>query len=219
MDAVCATWDSAESLDEHGAPSSRADAITWVAPGSVLMLFGGQGPEATPGADWAGYLPDAWQYLAETQTWLPLPPAGNRAPRGRAGASVWTDDGGNAYIFGGVRAEQLGMSDAWVATHRGESQLHIVWHLIGGEAASLRLKTPDDIQQLQNGWSWMWANDWDNSGPRPNGFDQTGPSIWPPGRAFATAVTMATAVTAATVETPDLWRVDSCSGLLFGGEF
>ena len=100
-------------------PGSREDAMSWTDKSGNLWLFGGAG---TDSAGSVGFLNDLWEFNPATSQWtwmgggsvlgcancaglatygtLGTPAAGN-IPGGRDNSAIWTDSGGNVWLFGG----------------------------------------------------------------------------------------------------------------------
>ncbi len=96
-------------------PGARYGASSWTDSGGHLWLFGGQGYDASGSLF---YLNDLWEFDPSTNEWawmggrntgdesgvygtLGTPAPGN-IPGARFGASSWTDDSGNIWLFGGL---------------------------------------------------------------------------------------------------------------------
>jgi N-acetylneuraminic acid mutarotase len=116
-------------------PGGREASVSWTDKAGNLWLFGGVGFDSA-GAN--GSLNDLWEYVPSTQEWawmggsatvpaankgqpgvfgkLGVPDAAN-IPGGRWGASGWTDDGGNLWLFGGIGFDSTGslglLNDLW----------------------------------------------------------------------------------------------------------
>ena len=96
-------------------PGGRYGAVNWTDSQGNFWLFGGNGFDA--GGNSIQYLNDLWEFNPSTLEWvwvsgsstgdqpgvygtLGTPAAGNN-PGGRYGATVWTDQSGNFWLFGG----------------------------------------------------------------------------------------------------------------------
>lgn len=111
-------------------PGSRASAVSWKDSSGNFWLFGGVGMDST-GA--RGDLNDLWEYNTTTSQWTWIggantvgadgaqpgvygtlgSPASGNIPSGRAGATSWTDNSGNFWLFGGAGPGSLGLNDLW----------------------------------------------------------------------------------------------------------
>jgi len=111
-------------------PGGRKIAVSWTDSGDHLWLFGGFGID---GNGKPGQLNDLWEFNPQSNQWtwmggnstgnqrgvygtLETPAAGN-IPGGRSGASIWTENGGNIWLFGGNGYDANGswvyLNDIW----------------------------------------------------------------------------------------------------------
>jgi N-acetylneuraminic acid mutarotase len=116
-------------------PGGRRGASSWTDPGGHLWLFGGWGFDAN---GVLGALNDVWEFDPSSSKWTwvggssSLPcldcgrpgiygtlgtPAATNVPGGRYESSVWTDNSGNIWLFGGIGFDSHGIScyldDLW----------------------------------------------------------------------------------------------------------
>lgn len=117
--------------DVGNIPLARYQATTWTDKSGNFWLFGGDGYVVSGGIDYG--LNDLWEYIPLTHAWAWI--AGNsmvgqpgnygqlattsagRFPGGRQGASGWTDNLGNLWLFGGYGQDANGtfalLNDMW----------------------------------------------------------------------------------------------------------
>lgn len=109
------SWGTKGVPSATNTPSARAQAASWVDSNGDLWLFGGDGKGA-PGFD--GLLYDLWKYNIASNQWTWVSggnginsigvygtqgtPAAANAPGSRYGASTWTDNTGNLWLYGGT---------------------------------------------------------------------------------------------------------------------
>lgn len=109
-------------------PGPREEATLWVDANNVVWLFGGNGVDAQGDT---GLLNDLWKYQYGDWTWVAGSntiesqgvygqlglASSNNIPSARSAAEVWTDNMGNAYLFGGFCVSQSGqqgrLNDFW----------------------------------------------------------------------------------------------------------
>jgi N-acetylneuraminic acid mutarotase len=107
------------------APGSRYWATTWADSSGNFWLFGGFGQDAN--GNW-NELNDLWEFSPSTSEWTWMSgsstesiygvygaigtPAAAVTPGGRLGASSWTDNSGNLWLFGGSGYNTTGSSSA-----------------------------------------------------------------------------------------------------------
>jgi N-acetylneuraminic acid mutarotase len=113
-------------------PGDRSLAASWTDSSGHFWLFGGEGLDAS---DNFGLLNDLWEFDPFTDEWTWMggsstiscvsgncgqpgvygtlgTPAGGNIPGGRGGASTWTDNSGNLWLFGGAGLDVDGKSGA-----------------------------------------------------------------------------------------------------------
>jgi len=111
-------------------PGARHRAVSWTDPSGKLWLFGGYGYDS---AGNMGYLNDRWKYDPTTLEWTWLSGSntvnqeGTYGTKGKAASSnvpgardavvVWSDSGGNLWLFGGYGCDSAGtqgeLNDLW----------------------------------------------------------------------------------------------------------
>ena len=121
--------------DRGSVPGARSGAQSWTDRRGNLWLFGGTGFD---GAGNYGLLNDLWKFVPSSGDWVwvggsntvpaefaGLPgvygdlgvPAPGNLPGSRSGASTWTDQGGNLWLFGGSGVDATGaagyLNDLW----------------------------------------------------------------------------------------------------------
>ena len=120
-------------------PGARSYAASWVDSSGNLWLFGGNGFD---GGETVGYLNDLWEFNPFTNEWAwmtgasTIPPvynsgsagvygtlgvaAAGNTPGSRMGATSWTDNSGNLWLFGGWGFDASGndgsLNDLWEFT-------------------------------------------------------------------------------------------------------
>ncbi|MFZ1085745.1 MAG: kelch repeat-containing protein [Terracidiphilus sp.] len=112
-------------------PGNRWGATSWTDSSGNLWLFGGFGTDANSNG---GYLGDLWKFNPSTNLWTWMggssalgnesgvygtlgTPASGIIPGSRYGATGWTDESGNLWLFGGNGCDAIGncadLSDLW----------------------------------------------------------------------------------------------------------
>ena len=90
------SWTQVIANGVYGSPSNRSGAVSWVDRLGDIYVFGGKGS----GSYNSSYYNDLWKF--DGKNWTQLIDNGvNASPNHRWFATSWTDNLGNAYIFGG----------------------------------------------------------------------------------------------------------------------
>eukprot|EP01050_Picozoa_sp_SAG11_P004131 SAG11_NODE_256_length_11566_cov_9.727915_2_plen_857_part_00 len=182
FDTVCAAWEDVPAAIH---PPARAAAMSWVAPDGSKFLYGGRSDlsaaEAASRAEASregssvvaspySFRRDLWRQASDSSAWEQLEPQGADQPAARAGAIVWQDRHGNAFVFGGetpsAAAEDVSGTDELWVLRKG-----LRWDFVGGKRVDSASDRSTDATPAQD------ALDMINL-PLTN---------WPAGRAGATA--------------------------------
>ena len=86
-----------------GSPSVRSGAVSWTDNAGNAYLFGGH--------NGISYFNDLWRFNGTIWSPVTNTNGGLGTPSGRYGAVAWTDNAGNAYVFGGNNGTYL--NDLW----------------------------------------------------------------------------------------------------------
>ena len=99
------SWNRLIDTNQNGSPSARNGSVAWTDINGNAYIFGGNSS--------SGVLNDLWQYNPSTSSWSRLIDNNqNGSPSARNGSVAWTDNYGNAYIFGGSNSSGV-LNDLW----------------------------------------------------------------------------------------------------------
>ena len=99
------SWNRLIDTNQNGSPSARNGSVAWTDINGNAYIFGGNSS--------SGVLNDLWQYNPLTSSWNRLIDNNqNGSPSARNGSVAWTDNYGNAYIFGGSNSSGV-LNDLW----------------------------------------------------------------------------------------------------------
>ena len=87
-----------------GKPSVRSGAVSWKDSSGNAYVFGGRN---------ANYLNDLWRFNGTSWSPVTNTDGGLGKPSVRSGAVAWTDNAGNAYVFGGYNSTSSNLNDLW----------------------------------------------------------------------------------------------------------
>jgi N-acetylneuraminic acid mutarotase len=133
------------------APGGRISASSWTDASGNLWLLGGDGYDAAIYGGYFGNLNDLWEFSPSTNEWVWMGgsnstdvsgvygrmgvPAAANMPGGREGASSWTDNADNLWLFGGGTFGESWGNDQWDFDPSTNE-----WTWMGGSKAVLNVK-------------------------------------------------------------------------------
>ena len=100
------SWSPVTNTDRGlGTPSLRSGAVSWTDNAGNAYVFGGY--------NGASFFNDLWRFNGTSWSQVTNTDRGLGTPSLRSGAVAWTDNAGNAYVFGGYNGVNPYLNDLW----------------------------------------------------------------------------------------------------------